>query len=306
MKRLMVVTVVFALGIASSCASEGDAPADAGSQDQGSAPSTFADPAPSRTVPGKYTCPGCPDSSLDTFQLEATGATTQVLTGTVLNALGNGKWYVQGPGGQAVGGDLPTDESTGDYTLKIPLYCGTQLVKCVWSNDAGQYVQVIEVVAKDCIEPDLRLTTSWDANGTDWELHLVRPGGRLNDPASDCTWTTCVSTRPEWGVADDPTDDPYKDVDDTGNFGPENITLARPQSGLWHVLIEHWGGGEPSAGRLIVQLKGKTWVQEVSGFESHHVWKAASIQWPEGIVRLGTDVVDCSAEWDSGCKASLP
>jgi hypothetical protein len=229
-----------------------------------------------------------------------------VFEGTVLNAVGNGRWFVRGPLGQTIGGEIRTNPETGEFRVDTPLYCGTQLVKCLWSNEVGDYVLVLEVAVTDCIEPDIRLTTAWDDKGSDWELHLVRPGGRINDATSDCTWTTCVASQPDWGVPGDATDNPYKDVDNTSSYGPENIALAKPAPGTYHVYVEHWGVGEPSNGRLVVQLGGSTWVQEITGLQRQGVWKAATIQWPEGIVSLSTDVFDCSGQWERGCKAQLP
>jgi uncharacterized protein YfaP (DUF2135 family) len=310
---VFAAVVCAAAGIACS-SGEGDgsdagtSPTSDGGTDgglSGTAPTAFPDPAPQFTRPGEYGCAGCPDSAADTFTRALTAVTTTTLAGTIQGAVGNGRWYVQSASGQAFGGELPTSADTGDFDLNVPLFCGTQLVKCLWSNETGNYVQVIEVVVSDCVEPDLRVTTSWDEAGQDLELHLVRPGGRINGDG-DCTWTSCVGQSPDWGVAGDPTDNPLKDVDDTGPFGPENVLLAKPESGTYHVLVEYWSTGAPSTGRVVIQLKGKTWVQEIVGLQPKQVWQAATIRWPEGVVTTGTETFDCSGSWSSGCTAALP
>ncbi len=38
------------------------------------------------------------------------------------------------------------------------------------------------------------MSLSWDDRGTDMELHLVRPGGRINGTTDDCTWFTCMTS----------------------------------------------------------------------------------------------------------------
>ncbi len=134
------------------------------------------------------------------------------------------------------------------FSFTAPLFCGTQIVKCVWSNAAGRAVLVTRVITTNCVEPDIRVTISWDDKGRDWEAHLVKPNGRINDNLTDCTWTPCLGTGPDWGVAGDLSDNAHKDVDNTGPYGPENIFLSKPESGRFTVLIEHWGVGQPSAG----------------------------------------------------------
>ncbi|WP_163991443.1 hypothetical protein [Pyxidicoccus caerfyrddinensis] len=265
------------------------------------------DPAPTRTKPGEYTCAGCPDTDISSFEYNAGNVTQDTFDGTVSNAVGNGTFYVAGEDGQELAGPIATDPDTGDFSFTAPLFCGEQLVKCVWSNAAGSYVLVTRVVTTDCITPDIRATLSWDAQGSDWELHLIKPGGHINDDATDCTWTSCVGSRPDWGVQGDLADDPKKDVDDTGDFGPENILLARPENGTYHVMVEHWGAGSPeSDGRLVLNVAGQVTVIDIQDLPPRSVWKAATITWPGGAVTPSTEKYDCSGSWSSGCTAALP
>jgi hypothetical protein len=265
------------------------------------------DPAPSRSQPVEYGCVGCPDTDIALFELTAPGTETTVrFDGTVTGASGSGTFYVAGPDGAENLGAIPT-AADGSFAFEAPLFCGTQLVKCLWSNDAGTYVLVVQVVREDCVEPDIRVTLSWDDLGQDFELHLVKPGGRINDPATDCTWTNCQGTGPDWGVAGDASDDPRKDVDNTGAFGPENIFLVRPEAGVYTVLVEHWGSGDPGAdGQVIFNVGGQVTVARIQDLAPQRVWTAGTIRWPEGTVTTGTSIFDCSAEWSGGCRAQLP
>ena len=71
-----------------------------------------------------------------------------------------------------------------------------------------------------------------------------------------------LDTRPEdwadWGAAGDTTDDPRKDVDNTGLYGPENIYLERAADGRYHVMVEYWGSGTTDTSEVSVTLGGRT------------------------------------------------
>ncbi|WP_329729641.1 hypothetical protein [Archangium sp.] len=233
--------------------------------------------------------------------------TQKTFSGTVSNAVGNGTFFVGGPNGQQLAGTIETDPATGDFTFTAPLFCGEQLVKSVWTNAAGPYVAVTRVITTDCVTSDIRATVSWDSLGADWELHLIKPGGRINDKATDCTWSSCVVSQPDWGVQGNASDDPMRDVSDTGDYGPENIILSNPENGLYHVMVEHWGNGSPeSDGRLILNVAGKKTVIDIQNLPPKSVWRAATITWPDGQVTTSTQKYDCSGNWSSGCKAALP
>ena len=204
------------------------------------------DPAPGVDTPGEYGCEGCPDLEIDTFERTVGDVTFEPLSGTLTNPGGDGVFYVAGPGNREFAGTIQVDEN-GSFDFIAPLFCGEQLVKCVFENATGRYVLVQRLITTDCVEPDVRVTLAWDEKGGDFELHLLRPGGTINDNASDCTWTSCVSQSPDWGVAGDESDNPKKDVDDTGTYGPENVFLAKPVDGTYAVYVEHWGAGADDA-----------------------------------------------------------
>ncbi len=263
------------------------------------------DPAPDCDAPGECTCDGCPTSEIPTEDILAGDATTWTFSGTVMGAQGDGTFFIEGPGGQTFGGVIPTDDA-GDFSFQTPLFCGEQLVKCVWSNDEGQYVLVTRVITEGCIEPDIRVGLTWTELGDDFELHLVRPGGQINTQ-DDCTWTTCVGQGPDWGTQGDASDDPRKDVDNTGAYGPENIFLAGPEDGIYTVLVEHWGTGDPTApGTVTFNVSGQTTVVEIDALAPGEVWTAGTIEWPSGAVVTSQEIYDCSETWSSGCTAELP
>jgi len=181
----------------------------------------IVDPAPEFTELGSFSCDGCPDSNITDFSI-STPDTSFVSSGSVTNTDGNGTYTILADDGSAIEGEIATDDN-GNFSTTLPLFCGTQTIKYIWSNEVGRYVLVTEAIRTDCTSADIQLTLSWDNLGIDFELHLVEQGGRINNAETDCTWNTCVSTQPDWGVVGDTSDNPVKDVDDTGNFGPENI-----------------------------------------------------------------------------------
>lgn len=276
-------------------------------------PGVVEDPAPEQSEAGETTCKGCPTGDAQEFELDLGDATSHTFTGTVKNAKGDGTFYVEGADGQQISGTIPTS-SKGKYEVNVPLFCGEQTVKFVWSNDKGRYVTVTKVTTT-CSEDEeagLRVTLTWDKSGKDFELHLIQPGGKINDGFNDCTWTSCVDPmRPlDWGVKGDEEDNPKKDVDDKNEFGPENIVLRKPVKGTYTVLVEHWGGGSPEAsGTLILNVKGKqTEPIAIKNLASKHVFQGATITFPSGEVKLLEKDYDCTKDWQDqkGCYAKIP
>lgn len=269
--------------------------------------STLVDPAPDADAPGEYTCEGCPDADITDFNLDLGSASTQLFSGNVAGAIGNGQFYLVSAGGQAIGGSIPTSE-TGSYQFTAPLFCGTQLLKCLWSNESGTYVAVVEIVTSDCVDADIRVTLTWTDQGYDFELHLIKEGGQINDNATDCTWTSCIGAGPDWGTPEDLTDNPRKDVDNTGTYGPENIFYASPEDGTYTVMVEHWGNGSPeSDGQVTINLKDQAPVTiDIADLAPQHVFTAATISWPSKQVSVIGDDYDCSGNWIGGCKDAIP
>lgn len=242
-----------------------------------------------------------------TFKRDLKGATSTILAGAVTGAGGDGRFYVESEAGQSLGGPVRTDSDTGAYEVEVPLFCGAQTVKLVWENADCALIVVYELTTDAC-KTDIRVTLTWNAYGRDFELHLVKKGGRINDNATDCTWTSCIGRSPDWGVVGDASDDPSKDVDNLGSFGPENIFLRRAPVGRYTVMVEHWGGGDPRAdGELTINAGSrKPLVIRFFNLAPHVVFTAAAIDWPGGAVDVIGDFHDCSANWSGGCRDPIP
>src|SRR5262249_39782102 len=156
-------------------ASTAGAPAGGDAGDAGAAGSgseEVEDPAPFADEPGETeSCEGAPDTNLSVFELTNVSTSATTFSGVVTGAVGAGQYCVQA-GTQAIAGPIDTS-GTGAFEVTLPLFCGEQLVKLVWTNGECVVAAVTRVVRIDCATEDIRLTLSWDDLGDDFELHLI-------------------------------------------------------------------------------------------------------------------------------------
>jgi hypothetical protein len=265
------------------------------------------DPAPEANTVGETGCDGCPDIDISSFEQNLGEITSNTFSDVVSNVTGDGEFYLVTPEGRSILGEIPTDISTGLYSVEIPLFCGDQFLKRIWTNASGKYILVTKLTTTNCDIPDIRSVLTWDAQGSDWELHLIKENGRINDNETDCTWTSCINSSPDWGMVGDASDNPKKDVDNTGSFGPENIFLSSPENGTYTIAVEHWGrGSADSDGQVVLFVKDTAQLFKISNLAPGHVWIVATIKWPEGIItEINTDH-DCNSNWSSGCQDAIP
>jgi len=253
---------------------------------------TVADPAPGIDSPGTYGCTGCPYSN-DTAPLSMNiSASSETFTGTVTGATGDGEWYIEqqttGSSGKrqtiinAIAGIIPTDPSTGNYAFTAPLFCGTQIIKCVWNNARGRYVIVVQLIVDNCQIADIRVTLSWERIGTDYDLHLVRPGGCLTT-GNDCYYG---NTNPDWGTSGDLRDNPQLDVDCISTCSVENIFLSIPENGTYNVFVHHYSGDNTVKGSVIINVRGQsTVVKPYNGISPANAYVLfGTIDWPSGVI----------------------
>ncbi len=67
-----------------------------------------------------------------------------------------------------------------------------------------------------------------DDHGSDMDLHMLHPlGQKWFSTPYDCYYQNAT---PDWGQTENPEDDPVIDIDDSNGAGPENISLAVPES----------------------------------------------------------------------------
>ena len=135
----------------------------------------------------------------------------------------------------------------------------------------------------------IRVELTWDTDGTDMDVHLVRPGGEYYDIPSDCHWD---NPNPDWGVAGISEDNPSLDQDETEGYGPENITLEQPnEEGSYLVIIHYFSDYDlgPSTATVRIWINDELVATYVKvDMENDEVWYCATITWPSGEVSPGS------------------
>jgi hypothetical protein len=88
----------------------------------------------------------------------------------------------------------------------------------------------------------LEIEITWSHSADDMDLHLVRDGGELLTD-DDCYYGNCTTASAlDWGVSGDPDDDPLLALDDIAGTGPELITLAEPEDGVFTAYVVDYPG----------------------------------------------------------------
>ena len=135
----------------------------------------------------------------------------------------------------------------------------------------------------------LHIQLVWDRDVTDLDLHLLNPAGSVDPDGSagwfntpnDCHW---ANRSPNWGDAGSVADNPSLDLDDISGYGPENLSLAAPASGVYTVGVHYYcdHGLGPSLATVRIYCGGVL-AAELAGVElssTGQLWQAATIQWP--------------------------
>jgi uncharacterized protein YfaP (DUF2135 family) len=308
MKRFLVLLLVPFVVLFFACDEAADTTKDAAKSE---VDEILEDPDADHGEPGTYTDDGGPTAENKTIEYtqSGTGSTFYISSryfGKVSGNTGDGTWYIVTDDNSSVNsGTIPTDEN-GEYGLTIPVFCGGQTIKLVWENDSGKLTIVLHYTVTACTKKDIRLTLSWGENVYDLELHLIREGGKLNNTDGgnyDCTWT---NMNPDWGTPGDDSDDPEKDIDETGINGVENIMLSNPENVKYTVMVEYWASGDPAEAVLVMNVNGKQYAKTLKNFNPNEVWKAAEIDWASNTVTMFDEIIDCTSDWSSGCQKSLP
>ena len=112
-----------------------------------------------------------------------------------------------------------------------------------YSGSSGSGVANVSLLANVVPPPpgenEITTVLRWDANNTDVDIHLVRPGGTFFTSPGDCFFN---SRNPDWGVQGDTLDNPFLDVDNRQGFGPETINLRNAEPGRYQVWVHYYAG----------------------------------------------------------------
>jgi len=190
---------------------------------------------------------------------------------------------------------LPTGAEAEVEITYEPRLAGPDMGHFVVHNDSPDAQARLEVRANGLPprleDVALHVQLEWDADNSDVDLHLIRPGGTFFQGPGDCYFS---NPSPDWGVAGDFHDDPFLDVDNVRGFGPENINLETPSPGVYTLSIDYYqdsydedmGGGDvdtTATARIFVHGNlvhtGNQLLDDM-----HDVWDVATIDWPAGVV----------------------
>ncbi len=251
-------------------------------------------------------CPTCPHFT----SVTVTPGTTTASVHGVASASTTCTWTLVSPSCGGTTGAFGPDPEFGMFTMTLPLFCGTNRLQLVCENASGRTIATRSIVGPSCGSRDVQITLAWGATSNDQELHLIREGAHINDMVGDCTWFTCVSASPDWGVIGDPSDDPHKDVDWLSTFGPENIYLTRAAAGRYEVMVEYWGSGTTDSPSVTINLGGRTVWMGAHTMNLYDVWDVGTIVFPGPTFIPVDTVVSCTAAWHGGgsrgCAMPIP
>lgn len=136
-----------------------------------------------------------------------------------------------------------------------------------------------EVIPPPPTETAMSLKLQWTSNGTDVDLHFVRPGGVFYEAPGDCYYG---NDTPEWGNASDTTDNPYLDVDDVDGYGPEETNLSAAPAGRYEIYAHYFSDNNtgPTESIVEVYIAGQLAATRTRpSLRCGQVWHVGTIDW---------------------------
>ena len=116
--------------------------------------------------------------------------------------------------------------------------------------DNAQPTLLFAMTGQGAVANQLTVQLTWDDAVADLDIHLVNQAGTQAAPFtdSDCHYANCRfgNVSINWGSTS-----PVIDVDDTGGFGPENISWSNPVPGEYLVGAHWFSGGAASLGATV-------------------------------------------------------
>jgi hypothetical protein len=175
----------------------------------------------------------------------------------------------------------------------VPDLAGDYVGRLVVTNELGDVSEPCEVTLESVPAEDLWVEMYWTHGSDDMDLHLVRPGGQYENRNDDCYFSTCVGGGLDWGVRNDPNDNPSLDLDDIPGTGPENINILMPESGEFTVYVHDyqdsngWGADYTGTNQVTVNVYlngGLVWTNTKGIAGDNTVTPFCRINWETGVV----------------------
>lgn len=118
-----------------------------------------------------------------------------------------------------------------------------------------------------------------DSIGTDMDLHYLNPQGTWDEDPWDAYWR---NSKPDWGVAGDPADDPVVGEDDSDGAGPEIVTHRQPADRVYEVGVYYYSDRGMGLSRATVRIYIDGTLEFEQSRELTHTgifWHVAKIDW---------------------------
>jgi uncharacterized protein YfaP (DUF2135 family) len=155
---------------------------------------------------------------------------------------------------------------------------GTFTVGLIVTDDLGARSTQCTIALNAVPRSGLHVQLTWDTSSNDIDLHLARNGTNWcsND---DCYYG---GRNPNWGGGDA---NPSLDIDDLSGFGPENITIERPNDGNYTVGVDFYSGSVPCTTTIKIFIGGQL---EYEGFRfmSSGQWLPARVDIRSGVATI--------------------
>ena len=194
-----------------------------------------------------------------------------------------------------------------DFVLHPSFECGVSRFVLAAQNTYGTTRLILEVERKGGVcdapidGPTVRVILKWNERNTDLDLHLIKEGGSFGDSSTDCYFENCQpgnnsygTSGLDWGQVGQASDNPFLDVDDDQNAGPENIFLYGAEDGAYTIDV-HYHPNSQSTVRVLPDVE--VWSDGVlvdwifydinaAEFTPDMIWTPATIQIKKGVVTL--------------------
>lgn len=163
---------------------------------------------------------------------------------------------------------------------------GEYVASLTVTTEDGRISDPCQVTLESIPAENLWVEMFWTYSGDDMDLHLLAPGGYLEDYNTDCYFVNCTGGL-SWGSSGT-ADDPYLDLDDISGTGPENINIAAPSPGTYTVYVHDYPGSVYNSGNPVtvrVYINGVKLYDQTKTITTEDSYTAfASINWNSGTV----------------------
>ncbi len=140
--------------------------------------------------------------------------------------------------GSAAADPAPRNAATTQF---MPDIAGEYLLRVTVTDDDGETASCDSLVVA-LVDEGLRIEMFWNTDGTDMDVHLANPTATRWFSDDDCYYANCHDPGSlNWG-APGTADDPRLDIDDVNGFGPENINIDDPSTGVYTVGVHAFSG----------------------------------------------------------------